>query len=202
MKRLLPFAHAIDTLNNLLGRLAVWAVFVSCMVSAGNATIRYLFDSSSNAWLEMQWYLFAGTVLLGAAMTLRQNEHVRVDLLYGHGLGQARAAVDRHPRHGLLPAAGDGAAGLDDLAVLLDSFIRWERSSNAGGLIRWPVKILMPLGFALLSLQGLSELVKRIAALRGKCDRPRLRSGRCNSARRPGNFSKPMMSRCSTTWRR
>ena len=80
MKRLLPFAHAIDTLNNFLGKLAVWAVFVSCMVSAGNATIRYLFDSSSNAWLELQWYLFAVTVMLGTSMVLRGNEHVRVDV--------------------------------------------------------------------------------------------------------------------------
>ena len=94
MKRLLPFAHAIDKLNNFLGKLAVWAVFVSCMVSAGNATIRYLFDSSSNAWLELQWYLFAVTVMLGTSMVLRVNEHVRVDVLYGRATGMRKAKID------------------------------------------------------------------------------------------------------------
>ncbi|MBK8767438.1 MAG: TRAP transporter small permease subunit [Burkholderiaceae bacterium] len=166
MKRLLPFAHAIDKLNNFLGELAVWAVFVSCMVSAGNATIRYLFDSSSNAWLELQWYLFAVTVMLGTSMVLRVNEHVRVDVLYGRATGMRKAKIDLFGMIVfLLPAT---------LLMVwmswpwaLDSYVHQEMSSNAGGLIRWPIKILVPMGFALLSLQGISEIIKRICFLQG-----------------------------------
>jgi TRAP-type mannitol/chloroaromatic compound transport system permease small subunit len=166
MKSLLPFAHAIDKLNNFLGKLAVWAVFVSCMVSAGNATIRYLFDSSSNAWLELQWYLFAVTVMLGTSMVLRVNEHVRVDVLYGRATGTRKAKIDLFGMIVfLLPAT---------LLMVwmswpwaLDSYVHQEMSSNAGGLIRWPIKILVPMGFALLSLQGISEIIKRICFLQG-----------------------------------
>ena len=166
MKRMVPFAHAIDKLNNLLGRIAVWAVFVSCMVSAGNATIRYLFDSSSNAWLELQWYLFAVTVMLGTSMVLRVNEHVRVDVLYGRASGMRKAKIDLFGMIVfLLPAT---------LLMVwmswpwaLDAYVHQEMSSNAGGLIRWPIKILVPLGFALLSLQGFSEIIKRICFLQG-----------------------------------
>ena len=166
MKRLLPLAHAIDKLNNFLGKLAVWAVFVSCMVSAGNATIRYLFDKSSNAWLELQWYLFAVTVMLGTSMVLRVNEHVRVDVLYGRDTGTRKAKIDLFGMIVfLLPAT---------LLMVwmswpwaLDSFVHQEMSSNAGGLIRWPIKVLVPMGFALLSLQGISEIIKRICFLQG-----------------------------------
>ena len=167
MKSLLPFAHAIDKLNNFLGKLAVWAVFVSCMVSAGNATIRYLFDSSSNAWLELQWYLFAVTVMLGTSMVLRVNEHVRVDVLYGRATGTRKAKIDLFGMIVfLLPAT---------LLMVwmswpwaLDSYVHQEMSSNAGGLIRWPVWLALPLGFVLLMLQGWSELIKRIAYLAGQ----------------------------------
>ncbi len=166
MKSLLPVAHAIDSLNNLFGRLAVWASFISCMVSAGNATVRYLFDSSSNAWLELQWYLFAVTVMLGTAMVLRVNEHVRVDVLYGRATGLRKAKIDLFGMiFFLLPAT---------LLMVwmswpwaLDSFMHQEMSSNAGGLIRWPIKILVPLGFGLLSLQGIAEIIKRICFLQG-----------------------------------
>ena len=166
MKSLLKLAHAIDRLNEKIGRIAVWAVFVSCMVSAGNATIRYLFDTSSNAWLELQWYLFAVTVMLGCAYVLKVNEHVRVDVIYGRLSGTRKAAVDLFGMiFFLMPAA---------LLILwmswpwfLDSYVHNEMSSNAGGIVRWPVKLTVPLGFALLSLQGLSEIIKRVAFLKG-----------------------------------
>ena len=166
MKSLLPIAHAIDKLNTHVGTLAVWAVFISCMVSAGNATIRYLFDSSSNAWLELQWYLFGVTVMLGAAVVLRLNEHVRVDVLYGRASGTRKAAIDLFGMiFFLMPAA---------LLMIwmswpwfLDAYVHNEMSSNAGGLVRWPVKLLVPLGFTLLSLQGISEIIKRICFLQG-----------------------------------
>ena len=166
MKRLLPFAHAIDKLNNFLGKLAVWAVFVSCMVSAGNATIRYLFDSSSNAWLELQWYLFAVTVMLGTSMVLRVNEHVRVDVLYGRATGMRKAKIDLFGMIVFLMPATLLMVWMS-WPWALDSYVHQEMSSNAGGLIRWPIKILVPMGFALLSLQGISEIIKRICFLQG-----------------------------------
>lgn len=166
MKSLLPLAHAIDRFNNLFGRIAIWATFISCMVSAGNASIRYLFDKSSNAWLELQWYLFAVNVMLGAALVLRVNEHVRVDVLYGRSSGTRKAAIDLFGMiFFLMPAA---------LLMVwmswpwfLDSFIHNEMSSNAGGLVRWPVKLMVPLGFLMLSLQGISEIIKRVCFLQG-----------------------------------
>lgn len=166
MKSLLPFAHAIDKLNNFLGKLAVWAVFVSCMVSAGNATIRYLFDSSSNAWLELQWYLFAVTVMLGTSMVLRVNEHVRVDVLYGRATGTRKAKIDLFGMIVFLMPATLLMVWMS-WPWALDSYVHQEMSSNAGGLIRWPIKILVPMGFALLSLQGISEIIKRICFLQG-----------------------------------
>ncbi len=166
MKSLLPLAHAIDSLNTYLGKFAIWAVFVSCMVSAGNACMRYMFDMSSNAWLEVQWYLFAVTVMLGAAFVLRLNEHVRVDVLYGRASGTRKAKIDLFGMiFFLMPAAL--------LMVWMswpwfwDSFIHQEMSSNAGGLIRWPIKLLVPVGFFMLCIQGLSEIVKRICFLNG-----------------------------------
>lgn len=147
--------------------MASWLVLLACLVSAGNAASRYAFSLSSNAWLEIQWYMFAGIFLLGASTTLRQNGHVRVDLVFSMASPRGRLWIDILGLiFFLLPA----------MAILtwmtwpffLDSWQRGEGSSNAGGLLRWPVKILMPLAFAMLTLQGLSELVKRIAALSGR----------------------------------
>jgi TRAP-type mannitol/chloroaromatic compound transport system permease small subunit len=167
MKGLLKFAHGIDKLNETTGRLAVWAIFISCMVSAGNATIRYLVNMSSNAWLEVQWYLFAFTVMFGASIVLKVNEHVRVDVLYGRWSSLNKARIDLFGMiFFLMPA------------TLLIAYMAWpwfaeswrqgEMSSNAGGLVRWPMKLMIPVGFALLSLQGLSEIIKRVAYLRGE----------------------------------
>lgn len=166
MKILLSIAHGIDTLNERVGRLATWAVLLSCLVSAGNATVRYALDASSNAWLELQWYLFAVIVMFGAPYVLKVNEHVRVDVLYGRRSGTGKALVD------LLGMI----FFLMPMAVLMtwlswpwfvDSYVLGEVSSNAGGLLRWPVKLTVPIGFALLSLQGVSEIIKRVAFLRG-----------------------------------
>lgn len=166
MNGLLRIAHGIDWLNEKVGRLAVWAVLISCLVSAVNASLRYLISSSSNAWLELQWYLFGVIVLLGAPFVLKVNEHVRVDVIYSRLEPRRQALVDLFGMvFFLMPAA-----------VLLvwmswpwfvDSFVHNEMSSNAGGLIRWPVKLLLPVGFFLLMLQGLSEVIKRVGYLRG-----------------------------------
>ncbi len=166
MGGLLAFSRGVDRLNAAFGRIADWLVLLACLISAGNAFVRYGLSTSSNAWLEVQWYCFAGVVMLGASYTLFRNEHVRVDLVYGSLGERARLWVDVF---GfvlfLLPAMG--LLAWMTWPFFLDSFFRHEGSPNAGGLLRWPVKILLPLGFALLVLQGLSELIKRIALLRG-----------------------------------
>lgn len=165
-RQLMPLARAIDRLGSALGVIASWLVLLACLISAGNATIRYLFSSSSNAWLELQWYMFAGMVLLGSAYTLRVNEHVRVDLFYGIVSDKTRHWID----------LVGGAVFLLPMCLVMIWFTwpwfvqSWtlnESSSNAGGLIRWPVILLLPVGFTLILLQGLSEMIKRAAALRG-----------------------------------
>lgn len=156
----------MDTLSRWFGVLASCALFAACMISAGNAVLRYSLNIGSNAWLEVQWYLFAATFMLGASYTLFRNEHVRVDLLYGNMSERTRLWVDVF---GFICFMLPATLLLTWMTFpfFWDSFIRHEDSSNAGGLLRWPVKALMPLGFFLLSLQGFSELIKRVALLRG-----------------------------------
>ncbi|MDM0073635.1 TRAP transporter small permease subunit [Variovorax sp. J2P1-59] len=164
MSVLLRLSRAIDWLNAQFGVVANWLVLLACLISAGNAGSRYLFSVSSNGWLEIQWYMFAGMVLLGAPYTLKMNEHVRVDLVYGMVSGRTRLWID----------VFGGLLFLLPICAILTYFTwawfveSWaidEASSNAGGLVRWPVKLLLPVGFALMGLQGVSELIKRIAAL-------------------------------------
>ena len=166
MKSLLALSRVVDRLSDVFGYIAKWLVLFACLVSAGNAGIRYLFSYSSNGWLEIQWYMFAGIVLLGAAQTLRMNEHVRVDIIYSAISDRARLWIDiLGITFFLLPVA----IYLTSLTVpfFLLSFQQQEYSNNAGGLILWPVKAVLPLGFILLFLQGVAELIKRIAALTG-----------------------------------
>jgi len=169
MQLLLRLARAVDRLNAAFGRIATWLVLAACLVSAGNAVSRYAFDLSSNAWLELQWYMFAGMVLLGAPFVLNVNGHVRVDLLYGQASPRARAWIDLL---GLIFFLQPFAIALMVMSwpFFVESYIHNETSGNAGGLLRWPVKLIIPFGFALLVLQGLSEIVKRIAFLRGRID--------------------------------
>jgi len=166
MGPLLAFSRGVDAVNTAFGRLADWLVLLACAVSAGNAFLRYGFSLGSNASLELQWYFFAGVVMLGASYTLFRNEHVRVDLVYGALGERARLWVD---------VLGISLFLLPAMALLawmtwpffVESWVRSEVSSSPGGLARWPVKILLPLGFALMTAQGLSELIKRVALLRG-----------------------------------
>jgi TRAP-type mannitol/chloroaromatic compound transport system permease small subunit len=165
MKALLPFAHAIDKLNDGFGKIAEWSALSSCLISAGNALVRYSLNLGSNAWLEIQWYLFAACVMLGAAQVLRVNEHVRVDLLYARYSTQVKVWVDLFGIvFFLLPVMA--AMLYFSWPLFLDRFHSGEMSQSAGGLVRWPVMLLLPLGFALLALQGLSEIIKRTAWLR------------------------------------
>ena len=163
---LLRVSRLIDWVNDRLGVVANWLVLAACLISAANAMSRYAFDLSSNAWLEIQWYLFAAIVMLGASHTLRMNEHVRVDILYTHLSERGKEWLD------LI-----GTAVFLVPSMLVIAYYSWpffmqswsvqEISGNAGGLIRWPVKFLVPLGFTLVALQGVSEIIKRAAALRG-----------------------------------
>ncbi|MUZ75704.1 TRAP transporter small permease subunit [Agrobacterium vitis] len=166
---LLAWGRAIDALSAGVGRVAEYLVMLCCLISAGNAIIRYLFNISSNGWLEIQWYLFAYVVVLGASHTLRKNGHVRVDLIYGSVSERKRLWIDLI---GLVLFLLPGCIFLTWLCwpFFWLSYQQGEMSANAGGLIRWPVKLILVAGFGLLTLQGLSELIKRIAALTGRID--------------------------------
>ena len=166
MEYLLKFSKVVDWVNAKLGILANASVLLACVVSAANAMIRYAFDISSNAWLELQWYLFAVVVMFGASYTLQRNEHVRVDVFFMQLSPKMQAWVDIIGGIlFLLPACA--VIGYYSWPFFLESWIRNEISSNAGGLLRWPVKFMIPLGFFLLFMQGLSEIIKRVAVLEG-----------------------------------
>ncbi|WP_028602773.1 TRAP transporter small permease subunit [Ottowia thiooxydans] len=166
MQILLKFAYLVDWISSRLSRFAAWAVLAAALISAGNAITRYGLDLSSNAWLEIQWYLFAATVMLGAPIVLKYNEHVRVDILYGKLKRNGPVYVDLFGLiFFLLPVMA--------LMFWLTAPFFWnmyqtgERSGNIGGLIRWPAAILMPIGFGTMFLQGVAEIIKRVAYLRG-----------------------------------
>lgn len=158
--------RVIDGISDVFGFVAKWLVLLACLVSAGNAIVRYLFSYSSNGFLEIQWYMFGGVVMLGAAQTLRLNEHVRVDLLYSNVSDKTRLWIDIFGFTVFLLPVMAYLAYLT-WPFFLSSFESKEMSMNAGGLILWPAKALLPMGFTLLFLQGLAELAKRIAALTG-----------------------------------
>lgn len=163
---LLKLAHQVDRLSRLAAGVAIWLVLICALVSALNALSRYAFDLSSNAWLELQWYMFGGTVLLGAAHLLNTNGHIRVDLFYGKLSDRQRTWLDLFGLiFFLLPFCWFMV--LYSWPWFVEAYTINEVSPNAGGLVRWPVKLLIPLGFGLLLLQGLSEIIKRVAALRG-----------------------------------
>lgn len=166
MSALLKFALCVDWVNERFSKLAAWAVFISAMICAGNAFIRYGLDMSSNGWLEIQWYLFATTVMLGAPYVLKLNEHVRVDLIYGKLKGHVPVYIDLF---GLIFFLLPVVAMMLTMCTpyFYQAFVSGEMSQNAGGLIRWPAILTLPVGFGLLLLQGLSEIIKRFAYLAG-----------------------------------
>jgi len=168
---LLKLSAGVDALSIQIGRLIRWLVLASVLISAGNAIIRKIFNISSNAFLEIQWYLFAGVFLLGAGFAFMRNVHVRIDFISSKLSRRTNAMID--------------IAGIVVFLIPLCLILGWlswplfasawvsgEMSQNAGGLIRWPAYLLMPLGFGLLLIQALSELVKRIAFLQGLRDEP------------------------------
>ncbi len=171
MQGLLKLSGAIDGINHRVGKAATWLVLLVVVISAGNAVMRYTIDWSSNGLLEIQWYLFSAIFLLSAGYVLLKNEHIRIDVIAGRLSARSQNWIDVF-----------GILAFMMPMVLLTMYLSWpvftlawnsgEMSPNPGGLIRWPVRLLMPIGFLLLALQGLSELIKRIAFLTGKGPNP------------------------------
>lgn len=166
MRLALAFSRAVDAATTRLGRWVAWLVVVAALISAANAIIRKLLDTSSNAWLEAQWLLFAAVFLLAAPWTLSSNEHIRIDIVNSIMPNWARQAIEviGHALF-LLPVAV--VMVYTSLPSFLVSYHQNEQSPNAGGLPQWPAKALIPLAFTILFVQGLSELIKRIAIIRG-----------------------------------
>ena len=166
MQLCLGLSRAIDAMNERIAFVADWLVLLSCLISAGNAFSRYAFGISSNAWLEIQWYMFGAVIMLGTSYTLKRNEHVRVDIVYANVSTRRQIGIDIF---GFILFMLPATVIMAYLCwpIFYNSWSLGEMSSNAGGLIRWPVKILLPIGFFLLSLQGISELIKRIAMVTG-----------------------------------
>ena len=166
MSGLLKFALGMDWVSDKFGKLASWTVLFAALISAANAFVRYGFDWSSNSFIEIQWYLFAYMVMVGAPIVLKLNEHVRVDLIYGKLKGNRPVYVDLFGLVFFLMPVMTMMAWLS-WPYFLRTFVSGEMSQNAGGLIRWPAVLALPLGFALMWLQGLAEIIKRLAYLSG-----------------------------------
>jgi TRAP-type mannitol/chloroaromatic compound transport system permease small subunit len=169
MSFFLSLSKLIDAVNERIGLSISWALLAAVLICAGNALVRYSLNISSNAWLEIQWYLFGAIFLLASSYTLKRNEHVRIDVVVGRFTKRTQVWIDIFGfLLFLLPAT---------LLILyfavpfaMESIRSQEMSSNAGGLIVWPAKLLIPVGFLMLSLQGISELIKRIGFLVGQVD--------------------------------
>ena len=171
---LMRLSGLIDGLNERVGRVIYWLVLAAVLVSSGNATVRYVFDNSSNAWLELQWYLFSAVFVLCAGYTLMRNEHIRIDILYSRYPKRVQVWIDIL---GALLCLLPMALMIMSLSwpVFVESYQRNEISSNAGGLLKWPFKLIVPVGFLLLALQGVSEIIKRIGFLMGLAPDPTLK---------------------------
>ena len=166
MSALLKLALGMDWISDKFGKLASWAVLFAALICAANAFVRYGFDWSSNSFIEIQWYLFAYIVMVGAPIVLKLNEHVRVDLIYGKLKGNWPVYVDLFGLLVfLLPVIG--MLAWLSWPYFLKTLVSGEMSQNAGGLIRWPAVLALPLGFGMMWLQGWSEIIKRTAYLQG-----------------------------------
>ena len=171
MQALLKFSRAIDWLNTQIGKYVIWLILASTIISGVNAAVRKAFNIGSNAFLEVQWYLFAASFLIAAGYTLLNGEHVKIDVVSSKLSKRAQIWIDVIGFTVFLTPVC--------LAILwygtpffLKGFHSGEMSTNAGGLVRWPVYAMIPLGFTLLLLQGWSELIKRLAFLQGLIDDP------------------------------
>jgi len=166
LKALLSFSRAVDWLNNKVGQGIYWLILVAVLISAGNAAIRYVFNNSSNAWLEIQWYLFSAVFLFGSGYALLHNQHVRIDVISSRMSKKTQIWIDILGTIFFLMPMAITIMWLS-WPVFIESVHRGEVSTNAGGLVIWPARLMVPVGFLLLVLQGLSELIKRVAFLKG-----------------------------------
>ena len=171
MKSLLAVSSGIDRINEIIGRAVAWLIFVAVLISAINASVRKVFNVSSNSWLEMQWYLFGAAFLMAAAYTLKQNEHVRIDIVDGIWSRRTQHWIDLFGHVMFL---------MPFVTLMIWYFVPWvsrsiasgEVSTNSGGLIIWPAKLLLLSGFSQLWFQGVSEIIKKIAVMRGVIEDP------------------------------
>ncbi len=171
MAGLLALSRVIDRINEFIGKWVSWLILVAILVSAVNAVIRKTFNMSSNAWLELQWYLFGAAFLLAAAYTLRQNEHIRIDIIYGMWSRRVQHWIDLFGHVFFL---------MPFVVLMIFYFVPYvslsyrigEVSTNSGGLILWPAKLLLLIGFVQLGAQGISEIIKKIAIMTGHMDDP------------------------------
>ncbi|MGD9913319.1 MAG: TRAP transporter small permease subunit [Rhizobiaceae bacterium] len=171
MAVLLAVARTIDRINEFIGKWVGWLIFVSILISAGNAIVRKAFNSSSNAWLEAQWYLFGAAFMLAAAYVLKQNEHIRIDIVYGRFSRRVQHWIDLFGHlFFLMPFVVLMVYYL--YPYVLSSYRSGEVSSSAGGLIVWPAKAFLLIGFAQLVLQGISEIIKKVCILTGDMEDP------------------------------
>ncbi|HEU4374276.1 MAG TPA: TRAP transporter small permease subunit [Telluria sp.] len=165
----MSLSRAIDKLNERIAGAVSWALLIAVIICTGNALVRYIFKMSSNSWLEIQWYLFAAVFMLASAHTLKRDEHVRIDVVTGHFSRRTQVWIDLFGYLVfLLPVCL--LIFFYGIPFARYSFSSSEMSSSAGGLIVWPAKLLVPVGFGLLILQGISEIIKRIAFLAGRID--------------------------------
>jgi len=173
---MLALSRAIDAITERVGRVVYWLVLIVVLISAANAIVRKLFNYSSNAYLEIQWYLFSVIFLFGAGYTLLRNEHVRIDIIAGRLSARAQNWIDVI---GIVLFLWPMSFVIMWMSwpLFVDSLTRHEVSSNAGGLLIWPARLMMPIGFALLIMQSVSELIKRIAFLRGRIPDPLQKHG-------------------------
>jgi TRAP-type mannitol/chloroaromatic compound transport system permease small subunit len=166
MRRLLAFSDTVDWLSEQIGQALKWLVLASSLISAGTALVRYSLHTGSNAWLEIQWYMFGAMFLLGAGYALKHDEHVRVDIFFSKMTPRTQAWVD----------VFGGLVFLMPTAVII-TWLSWhmvvnsihinEMSNDPGGLLRWPIKICIPIGFAMLGVQGIADIIKKVAIARG-----------------------------------
>jgi TRAP-type mannitol/chloroaromatic compound transport system permease small subunit len=171
LNALLAFSRLVDSATERLGRTIYWLVLAAVLISAANAVVRKAFNYSSNSFLEIQWYLFSAMFLFLAGYTLKNNEHVRIDIITGRLSAKARAWIDiLGTVFFLMPMAI--LIMVLSWPVFVDAYVRNEVSTNAGGLTIWPARLMVPIGFFLLIMQGLSELIKRVAFLNGMIPDP------------------------------
>ncbi len=171
MGALLALSRGIDAVSGFIGRKVAWLILAAVLVSAGNAIIRKVFDQSSNAWLELQWYLYGTAFLLAAAYALQNNEHVRIDFIANMLTKRARDWIDLFG-HIVFLVPFTGMMVYLAWPWFWKSYFNGEMSGSAGGLILWPAKIMVLLGFMLLLAQAVSEIIKRIGVIRGTISEP------------------------------